>query len=153
MGSVNNLKGPNETQIFDQNKRNARGCVRSLHQVALLPERVPHPAAGRRSECQLPSFLRAGCRPRYVLVAPILERCRRGVGSEWVPNHAARGRAAFVSSGAGVVGRSHCPLWCSTRSNNTFHSLFDPKCLQVPPRTPMDTPTPDKELCYAKKKL
>ncbi|KAF3572455.1 hypothetical protein F2Q69_00060709 [Brassica cretica] len=30
-----------------------------------------------------------------------------------------------------------------TRSNNTFHSLFDLKCFQVPPRTPKDTPTLD----------
>ena len=101
----------------------------------------------------VPSFLRAGCRPRSVLVAPTLKSCRWGVGSERVPNPGARGRAGFVSSGAGVVGRSHCPLWCSTRSNNTFHSLFDLKCLQVTPRTPMDTPIPDKELCNAKMKL
>ena len=171
-------------------------------EVALLPERVPHPDAGRRSECQLRFFvfarglrtslpmvapllescrreveLGAGasprcekslriptsfllfacglrtCGPRSVLVAPILERCQRGVGLERVPNPAARGRATFVSSGSGVVGRSHCLLRCSTRSNNTFHSLFYPKCLQVPPRTPMDTPTPDKDLCNAKRKL
>ena len=113
-----------------------------------------HPAAGRRSRCRLHFFfLRAGCRPRSVLVAPTLKSYRRGVGSERVPNPGARGRAGFVSSGAGVVGRSHCPLRCSTRSNNTFHSLFDPKCLQVTPRTPMDTPTPDKDLCNAKRKL
>ncbi|KAF3519451.1 hypothetical protein DY000_02059853 [Brassica cretica] len=131
----------------------------SLHFLKVVDERlslerVPHPAAGRRSEYQLHFFfLCAGCGPRSVLVAPILERCRRGVGSERVPNPAARGRAAFVSSGASVVGHSHCPLRCSTRSNNTFHSLFDPKCLQVPPRTPMDTPTPDKDLCNAKRKV
>ncbi|KAF3507179.1 hypothetical protein F2Q69_00009830 [Brassica cretica] len=80
----------------------------SLHFLKVVDERlssdrVPHPAAGRRSEYQLHFFfLGTGCGPRSVLVAPILERCRRGVGLEWVPNHAARGRAAFVSSGAGV---------------------------------------------------
>ncbi|KAF3519258.1 hypothetical protein DY000_02060553 [Brassica cretica] len=63
------------------------------------------------------------------------------LSSERVPHPGARGRAVFVSSGAGVVGRSRNPLWCSARSNNIFHSLFDPTWLQVSPRTPMDTPT------------
>ncbi|KAF3589099.1 hypothetical protein F2Q69_00029236 [Brassica cretica] len=78
-------------------------------------------------------------------------RLSRVVDGVLVPG--ARGRAAFVSSGAGVVDCSYCPLWCSTRSNNTFYSLFDPKCLQVTPRTLMDTPTPDKDLCNAKRNI
>ncbi|KAF3492577.1 hypothetical protein DY000_02053605 [Brassica cretica] len=39
------------------------------------------------------SFLRAGYGPRSVLVAPILERCRRGVGSERVRDVAPQGRS------------------------------------------------------------
>ncbi|KAF3523416.1 hypothetical protein F2Q69_00049280 [Brassica cretica] len=120
----------------------------------LSSERVLHLAPGRRSKCLLRIFvLRAGYGPRSVLVALTLESRRRGVSSERVPNPAAGCRDAFVSSGAGVVGRSRCPLWCSTRSNNNFHSLFYPKCFQVLPKTPMDTPTPDKDLCNAKRKL
>ncbi|KAF3536834.1 hypothetical protein F2Q69_00019494 [Brassica cretica] len=72
------------------------------------------------------------------------------LGLERVCHPGAGRRAIFDSSGAGVVGRSRSPLWCFARPNNTFHSLFDPKCFQVPLRTPMETPKPDKDLCNAK---
>ncbi|KAF3556928.1 hypothetical protein F2Q69_00017107 [Brassica cretica] len=83
----------------------------------------------------------------------IVKVVNKRLGSERVLHPGARGRTVFVSPGAGVVGRSRNPLWCSARSNNTLHSLFDPKCFQVPLRTPMEIPRPDKDLCNAKRRL
>ena len=107
---------------------------------------------GRRSNrfvCN--SIWRAGYWGRCTCPLQLQSSSTKMIHTERVLHLAAWRCSAFVSSRAGVVGRSHCPLRCSTRSNNTFHSIFDPKCFQVPPRTPIDTPTPDKGLCNAKR--
>ncbi|KAF2586373.1 hypothetical protein F2Q70_00035586 [Brassica cretica] len=136
--------------IFDSRLQIVRGYVTSLHQVAPHLERVSHPAPIRRSNV---FASRLQIARGYVTSLHIRKVVDKRLSSEWVSHPGARGRAVFVSSGAGVAGRSRSPLWCSARSNNTFYSLFDPKCFQVPLRTPMDTPKPDKDLCNAKKKL
>ena len=140
--------------MFASRLQIARGSMTSLHQVAPHLERVNNPATGRRSKCHLHVFKsRAGAGRRSTRSLYFSKVVDKRLSSERVPHPSARGRAVFISSGAGFVDRSRNPLRCFARSNNIFHSLFYPKCLQVSPRTPMDTPTPDKDLCNAKRKL
>ncbi|KAF2619134.1 hypothetical protein F2Q68_00041335 [Brassica cretica] len=109
--------------------------MNSLHHLPLFPERVPHLAL-------LPE--RSGYLTSLWDVAPIaLSATPYGAR---VTEVAPTARSSFKVA---PIARSGALLAQTTLST----PFFDPKCFQVPPRTPMDTPTPDKDLCNAKKKL
>ena len=123
----------------------ARGLLTALRLSKVVDEklsskRVSHLAPGHRNACYVFSFC-----ARVADLAPVY----------WVQSGCLTPQRnlapSFVVSGAGSVGRCGNPLRCSTRPNNTLHLLFDSKLLQIPSRTQMDTPTPDKDLCNTKR--
>ncbi|KAF3539891.1 hypothetical protein F2Q69_00020611 [Brassica cretica] len=92
--------------MFASRLQIARGSMMSLHQVAPHLERVNNPAAGRRSKRHLHVFKsRTGsCRStRSLHFSKVVDE---RLSSERVSHPGARGRAVFVSSGAGVVENS-----------------------------------------------
>ena len=106
-------------------------------------ERVRHPAPDGHSGLQWVTYPATEGRSSSLL----------HVFKEWLAGSPTRSGwpLRVVLCRAGALGRCESPLWYSTRPMIIIHPLFGPQCLQTPPKTPKDTPTPNKDLCMQMK--